>query len=281
MTVALYVPGDRPDRFDKAVRSGADIVILDLEDAVAPDRKAQARRAVERFLLELSTGEREDDDAPIQLQPLPVQLQVRLGAIGDLAVAGRFDVGLRVPKVGDLDILDRIVGELGEARQRLHAIVEDAAGIALLDAIAAHPAVASVALGESDLRSDLGSSSPAMLEHLRIRLVLAVRAAGLDAPLMSVYPAINDLAGLEEDCRAGAALGFGGRTAVHPTQIDVIRRAFAPNDADRAWARSVLGALDAADGGVTTLPDGQMVDEAMRLRAQRIIAAHEAARRED
>lgn len=280
MTVALYVPGDRPDRFDKAVRSGADIVILDLEDAVASDRKAQARAAVERFLLDLSTGAREADWAPIQLQPLPVQLQVRLGEVGDLAVAGRFDVGLRVPKA-HLDILDRIVGELGEARQRLHAIVEDAAGIAALEAIAAHPAVASVALGESDLRSDLGSSSPAMLEHLRIRLVLAVRAAGLDAPLMSVYPAIGDLAGLEEDCRAGAALGFGGRTAVHPKQIDVIRRAFAPSDAEHAWARSVLDALEAADGGVTTLTDGQMVDEAMRLRAQRIIAAHEAARRKD
>lgn len=280
MTVALYVPGDRPDRFDKAMRSGADIVILDLEDAVAGHRKAEAREAVERFLLAHSTGEREDEWAPVQLEPLPVQLQVRIGEIGDLAVAGGFDVGLRVPKVRDLDILDRIVGELGEARQRLHAIVEDAAGIAVLDAIAAHPAVASVALGESDLRSDLGSSSPAMLEHLRIRLVLAVRAAGLDAPLMSVYPGIDDLAGLAADCRAGAALGFGGRTAVHPKQVDVIRRAFAPGDVDRAWAHAVLAALHAADGGVTTLADGQMVDEAMRLRAQRILRAAEAARRE-
>lgn len=275
MTVALYVPGDRPDRFEKAMRSGADIVILDLEDSVASDRKSDAREAVERFLLEHSSGEHEDEHAPIQLQPLPAQLQVRLGDIGDLAVAGRFDVGLRVPKVRDLDILDRIVRELGEVRQRLHAIVEDAAGVALLDAIAAHPAVASVALGESDLRSDLGSSSPAMLEHLRIRLVLAARAAGLAAPLMSVYPEIGDLVGLEADSRAGAALGFGGRTAVHPTQIEVIRRAFTASDADRTWAHAVLAALDAADGGVTTLADGQMVDEAMRLRAQRILRAAE------
>ncbi|WP_347753802.1 CoA ester lyase [Agrococcus sp. ProA11] len=278
MTVALYVPGDRPDRFDKAMRSGADIVILDLEDAVAGDRKAEARAAVERFLLDHSAGERQHEDAPVQLRTSTVQLQVRLGDIGDLAVAGRFDVGLRVPKAG-IDLLDRIVGELGDASRRLHAIVEDAAGVAALDAIAAHPAVASVALGESDLRSDLGSSSPAMLEHLRIRLVLAVRAAGLDAPLMSVYPAIGDPAGLEEDCRAGAALGFGGRTAVHPKQIDVIRQAFAPSDADRAWAHAVLDALDAADGGVTTLADGQMVDEAMRLRAQRILRAADAANR--
>ena len=228
MTVALHVPGDRPDRFDEAVRSGADIVILDLERGVAPDRKAEARRAVERFLLGLSTGEREDEYAPLGLQPLPVQLQVRLGSIDDLAVAGPFDVGLRMPKA-HADILDRIVGELGEARQRLHAIVEDAAGVAWIEAIAAHPAVASVALGESDLRRDLGFSSPTMLEHLRIRLVVAVRAAQLTAPLMSVYSEIGDLAGLEADCRAGAALGFGGRTAVHPTQIEVIRRAFAPS----------------------------------------------------
>ncbi|KAA6431229.1 CoA ester lyase [Agrococcus sediminis] len=254
MTVALYVPGDRPDRFAKAVASGADIVILDLEDAVAHDRKARARQAVVAFLEERGAA----------------GLQVRIGGLEDLESLAAHDVELRVPKVRGPEDLDAVVDRLGAAR-RLHAIVEDAAGIGQLEEIAAHPAVVSVALGESDLRSDLGASSPAMLEHLRIRLVLAVRAAGLPAPLMSVYSAIADLEGLEADSRSGAALGFGGRTAVHPAQIAPIRRAFAPSAGEVAWAEEVLAALDSA-AGVTTLADGQMVDEAMRRRAERILA---------
>lgn len=254
MTIALYVPGDRPERFDKAVASGADVVILDLEDAVAHDRKEVARDAVDAFLRERG----------------PAGLQVRIGALADLEMLAPHGVDVRVPKVRGASDLDDVVDRLGDPSRRLHAIVEDAAGIAKLDEIAAHPAVASVAIGESDLRSDLGASSPAMLEHLRIRLVLAARGAGLPAPLMSVYPAIADLEGLEADCRAGAALGFGGRTVVHPKQIAPARRGFAPSEAEIAWAAAVLEAL--SSGGVTTLADGQMVDEAMRPRAERILA---------
>lgn len=255
MTVALYVPGDRPDRFGKAVESGADVVILDLEDAVAHDRKAVAREAVDEFLRQRG----------------PIGLQVRIGGLDDLETLAAHEVELRVPKVRGAADLDAVVDRLDLDSRRLHAIIEDAVGVARLDEIAAHAAVASVALGESDLRSDLGATSPAMIEHLRILLVLAARGAGLPAPLMSVYPAIADLDGLEADCRAGAALGFGGRAAVHPKQIEVIRRAFAPSEDDVAWAEGVLEAL-AQGGGVTTLADGQMVDQAMRARAERILA---------
>lgn len=254
MTIALYVPGDRPERFDKAVASGADVVILDLEDAVAHDRKDVARDAVVAFLRERG----------------PAGLQVRIGGLDDLDALAEHPVDVRVPKVRGLGDLDFVVGRLGDASPRLHAIVEDAVGVARLDEIVRHPALASVAIGESDLRSDLGASSPAMLEHLRIRLVLAARGAGLPAPLMSVYPAIADLEGLEADCRAGAALGFGGRTVVHPKQIAPARRGFAPSEAEIAWAAAVLEAL--SSGGVATLADGQMVDEAMRGRAERILA---------
>lgn len=259
MTIALYVPGDRPDRFGKAVDAGADVVILDLEDAVAHDRKDVARDAVVAFLRERG----------------PAGLQVRVGGIADVELLGPHGVDLRIPKVRGLDELDMVVGRLGDAAPRLHPIVEDAAGIARLDEIAAHPAVASLAIGESDLRSDLGASSPAMLEHLRIRLVLAARGAGLPAPLMSAYPAIADLEGFEADCRAGAALGFGGRTVVHPKQIAPARLAFAPGEAEIAWAEGVLAAL-APGVGVATLGDGEMVDEAMRPRAERILSRRPA-----
>ncbi len=259
MTVALYVPGDRPDRFAKAVATGADVVILDLEDAVAADAKDAARTAVDAWLAEHGGA--------------GLQVRVTAGSNDDLAMLAAHDVAVRLPKVRGAADVDAVVDRLAHpdrVDRPIHALVEDAAGLTALDEIARHPAVASLAIGEADLRADLGATSPAMLQHARILLVVATRAAGLPAPLMAAYPAVRDLDGLEADCRAGAALGFGGRTAVHPSQVDRIRRAFAPGDAEVAWARETLAAL--ASGGVATLADGQMVDEAMARRARATLA---------
>lgn len=252
MTVALYVPGDRPDRFGKAVATGADVVILDLEDAVPDAHKKQARRAVVSWLA--GRG------------PEGVQVRVTAGSEEDLAALEPFAVALRLPKVRCASDVERVAQRLDRP---VHALVEDAAGLTHLDEIAAHPAVVTVALGEADLAADLGSSSPALMEHARIRLVVACRAAGLPGPLMSVYPAIGDLEGLEEDCRTGAALGFTGRAAVHPVQLAPIRRAFRPGEELVRWALEVLDALE--DAAVARLGDGQMVDEAMARRARSIL----------
>ncbi|SDH98894.1 HpcH/HpaI aldolase/citrate lyase family protein [Agrococcus jejuensis] len=256
MTVALYVPGDRADRFAKAVATGADVVILDLEDAVAADAKDAARSAVDAWLREHG--------------PTGLQVRVSAGSSEDLAMLARHDVAVRLPKVRGAADVDAVVDRLDRSRRFVHALVEDAAGLSALDEIARHPAVASLAIGEADLRADLGATSPAMLQHARILLVVAARAAGLPAPLMAAYPDIRDFDGLAADCRAGAALGFGGRTAIHPSQVDRIRAAFAPTDAEVAWARDTLAAL--GDAGVATLADGQMVDEAMARRARATLA---------
>lgn len=255
MTVALYVPGDRPDRFAKAVATGADVVILDLEDAVADVAKDAARSAVDAWLRERGGA--------------GLQVRVAAGSSDDLAMVARHDVAVRLPKVRGTADVDGVVDRLARRGRFVHALVEDAAGLSALDEIARHPAVASIAIGEADLRADLGATSPAMLQHARILLVVAARAAGLPAPLMAAYPGIRDLDGLEADCRAGAALGFGGRTAIHPSQVERIRRAFAPTDADLAWARSTIAALEG--DGVATLADGQMVDEAMARRARALL----------
>ena len=252
MTVALYVPGDRPDRFAKAVDAGADVVILDLEDAVAADAKHAARGAVDAWLT--AHG------------PSGLQVRVSAGSSDDLAMLAGHAVDVRLPKVRGAADVDAVVDRLDRP---IHALVEDATGLSALDEIARHPSVASVAIGEADLRADLGATSEAMLQHARILLVVAARAAGLPAPLMAAYPAVRDLDGLEADCRAGAALGFGGRTAIHPAQVDRIRAAFAPSQDDLVWARATLDAL--AGGGVATLADGQMVDEAMARRARAIL----------
>ncbi|QCR19104.1 HpcH/HpaI aldolase/citrate lyase family protein [Agrococcus sp. SGAir0287] len=253
MTVALYVPGDRPDRFAKAVASGADVVILDLEDAVAADAKATAREAVDAWLAEHG--------------PAGLQVRVAAGSSDDLAMLAVHAVDVRLPKVRGAADVDAVVDRLDRP---IHALVEDAAGLTSLDEIGRHPAVASLAIGEADLRADLGASSDAVLQHARILLVVAARAAGLPAPLMAAYPAVRDLDGLEADCRAGAALGFGGRAAIHPAQVERIRSAFAPSEDEVAWARATLDAL--GDAGVATLGDGQMVDEAMARRARAILA---------
>ncbi|MET4637368.1 CoA ester lyase [Mycetocola sp. 2940] len=251
LVTALYVPGDRPDRFDKAAASGADLVILDLEDAVAPDRKDGARRNVVAWLATRMPG-----------GPL---VEVRVNGSEDLPVFAGLDpaIGVRVPKVEEPADVDPFAG------RPVTALLETARGVENAALIAAHPAVTRLALGESDLASDLGSAAAALIDHARIRVLFAARSAGLPAPMLSAFPDIRNLDGLRRDCERGRELGWFGRAAVHPSQLAVIEEVFAATARDVHWARSVLAALD--DGGVSTLPSGEMVDAAMAGRARVIL----------
>ena len=249
--VALYVPGSRPDRFDRAAATGAE-VILDLEDAVALEERPQARAAVAAWVA--------THGGPVQ---------VRVNAPG--TEAGAADVAalpagvpLRVPKVEHPDQLAPLAGH------PLHVLVESAAGVEGALDLARAASVVSIGLGEADLAAELGVSSERAFDWIRSRIVVAAAAAGLPAPMMSAYPDLRDLAGLEASCRHGRELGMRGRTAVHPAQVVVIRRAFAPTDRELAWADEVLRALGAASG-VATLADGSMVDAAMARRARSIL----------
>lgn len=255
---ALYVPGDRPDRFGKAAASGTQLVIVDLEDAVAPAAKATARTAAVAWL------------ATARPPDISVEVRVNAGDADDLAALAEVSApfAVRVPKVESPADIDAVARVLPGAP--ITALVETARGVESLAAIAAHPAVAALNLGEADLASDLGSRDDTVLDYARTRIVYASAAAGLPAPMMSVYPAIADLDGLRADTERGCARGFVGRTAIHPSQLSVIRAAFSPADDELAWAREVLAAT--ASGGVTTLGDGEMADPAMIGRAQRIVA---------
>ncbi len=247
------MPGSRPDRFDKAAAAGADEVILDLEDSVEGGDKEAARAAVAAWL---------------PRAPLPVQ--VRVGAPGTTDLAADLatlpgDVRLRVPKVSSPADLTGLEG------REVHAILETALGIEQAYAIASVPGVASLSLGEADLAAELGLDGEDAFAWVRSRVVVAAGAAGLPAPLMSAFADLRDLDGLAASCALGRRLGFRGRTAVHPAQVPVILRAFAPTDAEVAWAREVVDVL--ADDGVATLADGSMVDAAMARRATGILAA--------
>jgi citrate lyase subunit beta / citryl-CoA lyase len=242
---ALYVPGDRPDRFDKAAASGADAVVLDLEDSVAPAHRTAAREHVAKWL----AGGPEID------------VQVRIGSLDDLAALPD-DVAIRLPKVESGDDVDAV------GNRDVHALVETASGVEHAYAVASHPRVVSIGLGEADLAADLGITAESGLEWIRVRVVVAARSAGLPAPMMSAYTDVADLDGLAASCAVGRALGMVGRTAIHPRQLPVIRAAFAPTVEELAWAQEVLAALDGAEGGVAVLRSGAMVDAAMARRAR-------------
>ena len=266
----LYVPADRPDRVRKALASAADVVLVDLEDAVAPARKDDARAALAGLLAE--PGRR-------------VQVRINHASTpwhaADVAAVAALptSVGVRVPKVESA----AEVGELAATLpgRELHALIESALGVErALEIATASPQVASLGLGEADLRSDLGVTDDAGLAWARSRVVVAARAARLVPPVMSVYPNVRDLDGLAASCRAGRALGFRGRAAIHPSQLDTIRAAFLPSDEEVSRAREVLSRVDeatAAGVGALALSDGTFLDVAMLEQARTVVALAETA----
>ncbi|MEV1176087.1 aldolase/citrate lyase family protein, partial [Nonomuraea sp. NPDC049784] len=189
--------------------------------------------------------------------------------VGDLADA------VRLPKVESAAVLDTITGAPA------YALLESAAGIVAAREIAAHPKVAGVALGEQDLAAELAITDERAMDHLRLQVVLAAAAAGLPPVPMSVFPNVKDEAGLLASCLAGRALGLFGRTAIHPRQIPVIRRAFRPSEEEAARAAEIVEAAERAGrsgAGAVALPDGRFVDAPIVARARRTLAlAHHLA----
>ncbi|WP_433076557.1 HpcH/HpaI aldolase/citrate lyase family protein [Dactylosporangium sp. CA-052675] len=279
--VALYVPGDRPALFAKALAGPADLVILDLEDAVAVGGKDGARAAVRDWLTALDPAARARISVRVNGAGTPAgeaDLAALAGIAGIAGIAGLHSV--RVPKVESPAEVARVVAALGPVP--VHALLESAAGIEAAAGIARAPQVAALALGEADLRSDLGVTSDDGLVWARSRVIVAARAAGLPAPMMSAWTDLADTEGLIASCRAGRAMGFLGRTAVHPKQVEPILTGFAPDPGEVAAARALLDSLAAAGAGgraVAVTATGRMVDPAMVRGAERVLAVHAHIRR--
>nr|WP_031089882.1 CoA ester lyase [Streptomyces sp. NRRL WC-3549] len=257
----LYAPGDRPAVVRKALGAGADVVIVDLEDAVAPDRREYARAATAELLAD-----------PARADPSAVPVHVRVHRERDVrALAGLpGPAGLRLPKVtGAASVRRAAALAPGVA---LYPLLESALAVEHAFAIAgAHPGVRGIALGEADLRADLGVRDDAGLDWPRSRVVVAARAAGLDPPAMSVFPDVRDLAGLRASCAHGRRLGFLGRTAIHPRQLPVIEQAFRPTAAEVEAAQEVVEAARTEEGALA-LPDGRFVDAAVVAAAHRTLS---------
>ncbi|WP_410632260.1 HpcH/HpaI aldolase/citrate lyase family protein [Amycolatopsis sp. cmx-4-83] len=259
----LYAPADRPDRVRKALESGADVVLVDLEDAVAPARKHEARENAVRLLASVSR---------------PVQVRVNHPSTpwheADLAAVEDLPVGVRLPKVEAPEEVRAVAAVL--PGRDLHPLIESALGVErALDIATASPGVASIGLGEADLRSDLGVADDAGLTWARSRVIVAARAARLAPPAMSAYVNVRDLDGLAASCRAGRALGFRGRTAIHPVQLETIRTAFLPTREEVSRAREVIARVagaTAAGVGAIALPDGTFLDVAMVEQARTVLS---------
>ncbi|MGE5336319.1 MAG: HpcH/HpaI aldolase/citrate lyase family protein [Gemmatimonadota bacterium] len=258
--IYLFVPGDRPERFDKALAGGADAVILDLEDAVAPDHKAAARAAIERW----GTAPAARDRLVLRINDASTPWYG-----DDLALAQRAGLAcVMLPKAED-------PAQIADARRRLPgatviALIETARGVQNVEAIAAAPGVQRLAFGTVDFAVDLGLSGDERgFAYAASRIAIASRAAELAAPIAGVTLALGDERQLQADLAFARACGFGAKLCIHPRQVEPVRRAFQPSDAEIDWARRVIAASRGGPGAVQV--DGKLVDRPVLLHAQAIL----------
>jgi citrate lyase subunit beta/citryl-CoA lyase len=224
-------------------------VIVDLEDAVAPAAKEEARANLQDLL-----G---------QPREKPVFVRVNAGSAADLEAVAQLELaGVIVPKVDRPDDIP------ADARAPVHALIESPLGLENAFAIASHPDVQGISLGEADLRSLTGALEVGM-DWARGRIVNAAVAAGLARPPQSVYPQVRDLEGLVRSCRRGRVLGHLGRTAIHPDQLPVIEEAYLPTRNEVEAARATIEQLKGAGAG--TLDGGAFVDAAMLGAAAQVL----------
>jgi len=261
----LFVPGDRPDRFDKACSAGADMVIVDLEDAVAPAKKNEARAAIGNWL---SSGR-------------AVVLRINAGTSewfrDDLHLARAPGVaGILLPKAETIDrALHAICTETGKF---LLPQIETARGFANARALASVSGVQRLLFGTLDFQMDLGIDGDGEeLAYYRSEMVLISRLAEIQPPVDGPCTALDDAAQLAADTRRAKRMGFGGKLCIHPRQVAHVNAAFAPTADELTWARRVVGAA-VESGGAAVALDGRMVDRPVILKAEQII--REAARRE-
>ncbi len=256
----LYVSGSDPHRIEKALASDADAVILDLEDAVAPNRKEEARETVAGFL-------RSEHEKLVF---------VRINAPGSSlagedveAVAGPNLAGLRLPKTESAEAVRRVAERLENlgCEAGIQCLIESALGLEFVFEIArAHERVVGMSLGEADLTADLGVRDDTGLLYARSQLVVATRAAGLPGPVQSVYTNMRDEEGLRRSTEEGKNQGFVGRSAIHPDQLSTINEVFTPTEREVAEAEDLLARLEESAGsgtGAFALEDGRFVDEAV------------------
>ncbi|TCP56638.1 citrate lyase subunit beta/citryl-CoA lyase [Tamaricihabitans halophyticus] len=267
----LYVPATRPELVPKAVATGTDAIVVDLEDSVPPAARPGARSTV----------------ADLARTEFGAPLYVRINSVEDdgladlRALAGSRISGIRLPKCADPGAVAEVGQLLAELvpEAELHLIVESAAGMERLgELLTAHPAVAGIGLGEADLAADLRCDTE-LLDWCANRLLIAARSAGKPV-VQSVYSDLSDSDGLRTTTETGKARGYLGRSCIHPMQVSIVNAVHTPSAAEVDSAREVIRAVTEAErSGTATvvMPNGQFADRAM-VRAARRVLAHEPAK---
>lgn len=260
----LFVPGNRPERFAKALASGADAIVLDLEDAVAIGDKAAARDAIASWCANALAAQRE-------------RVVVRINDAASIGFADDLEmmrqVGLAtvmLPKTESPEQLASVGTALPGAR--VLALVESARGVANVEAVAATPGVTRLVFGTLDYALDLDLEIREQSDGMSFaasRLAIASRIAGLASPVAGVTPQIDDEARLLADLAWSRRHGLSAKLCIHPKQVGPIHAALAPSAEAVAWARRVLAA-DAASPGAAKL-DGRMIDRPVVVQAQRTL----------
>lgn len=269
----LFVPGNRPERFDKAARSGAHAVVLDLEDSVPPRDKAAARRAIAEHWAGLDPGRRDVEwvvriNAPSGASDCPDDLAL-LARLAETP-RGR-PAAVMAPKAESAHSL----AHLHEALPGwpVLPLIETAAGWRDVDAVAQAPGVLRLCVGHIDFMADTGidvGPEEAELAPLRFAVAMATRLAQLAPAIDGVTTQVHDLDRLAADTRRARRFGFGGKLCIHPGQVETVHRAFAPTEGELDWARRVIEA-DTAAGGAAVQLDGRMVDLPVVRAARRLL----------
>ncbi len=266
----LFVPGDRPERFDKAAASGADATILDLEDSVAAQAKPAAREAVARYLSGPASVARF-----VRVNPLGSE-----GLADDLAAAQGAD-GVMLPKAERAEDVATLVAAMGAHAVPVLPVATETPlavfGLGGYRAVAAQ--LAGLTWGAEDLPAAIGAASAREAdgrytppyEVVRTLALMGAHAAGV-AAIETVYPAIKDGEGLAAYAARGARDGFTGMMAIHPAQVAIINAAFTPDGAALAQARAIVAAFAANPGAGALQLDGRMIDAPHLKQAQAILA---------
>lgn len=267
----LYVPASNSRALEKARSLPCDVVILDLEDAVAPGAKDDARRAAVAAIGQGAVAERE--------------VVVRINGLGspwaadDLAAARQARPhAVLAPKLTHAADVAAYKAQLGGVTP-LWAMIETCGAVLRLDAIAGGQGLAALVFGSNDLLAEMGAAVMADRAPLQAALsmtVMAARAHGL-AVFDGVHNDLGDADGFAAECAQGAAFGFDGKTLIHPSQIDPCNAAFSPTSAAVARARAIVEAFEARGAQGVVLVDGCMVERLHLDEARRLLAIHEAA----
>ncbi|WP_084861014.1 HpcH/HpaI aldolase/citrate lyase family protein [Salibaculum halophilum] len=268
---ALYIPGSKARALDKARGLATDVILFDLEDAVAPDEKPAARATLAEELGKGGYGPR--------LRVVRINaLDTEWGRADALAVAGMDCDAVLLPKVTGPDDIDTLAALVPNTP--VWAMMESPRGILNAAAIAAHPALQGFVIGTNDLAKDLGTRTTSDRAPLWAALqtcVLAARAHGV-VVLDGVFNAFKDEDGLRAECEQGRDFGMDGKSLIHPAQLDIANAVFAPTAAEIETARRQIAAYDAAiaEGQAVAVVDGQIVENLHVETARATLAKAEA-----